>query len=337
MKRLALPVLAAAFAFPFHISAQPYTRGVGVYPGDPKEYTGPTLVGGGATYRNLALHRPAYQSSAYDYNLTAQLVTDGIKESSLPPWIVTSTSSGGVLDKQQREIFLDGNITSSIDVTGEHAWVEFDLEGGGVPPELDRMDVWLRRFNVQLPASGWTYIVSASDDHAHWREVGRSTGTVWPSMHFDGPSFVQSIPFTAPVRHRDYRVEFSAEGISSWGVAELATFDQGREVHVAGPEHFSSAWMSAGSGDEWVYVDLGSPSTFDRIVLAWIRHAAEGSMQVSDDATHWQTIQALTTGSGSNDDIRLSQPAHGRYVRVLMTRPAEAGAPYVLSELEVWG
>jgi len=42
---------------------------------------GPTLtVDSGRNYRNLALHRPAYQSSAYDYNLTAQLITDASKK-----------------------------------------------------------------------------------------------------------------------------------------------------------------------------------------------------------------------------------------------------------------
>lgn len=43
------------------------------------------------TYRNLSLHRPAYQSSAYDYNVAVQLVTDGIKETALPQWIETSS------------------------------------------------------------------------------------------------------------------------------------------------------------------------------------------------------------------------------------------------------
>ena len=66
-------------------SASPtvYTRGVGVYPGDPKDYSGPSMVVDETNYRNLALHRPAYHSSSYDYNLTAQLVTDGIKETKL--------------------------------------------------------------------------------------------------------------------------------------------------------------------------------------------------------------------------------------------------------------
>jgi len=50
----------------------------------------------GATYRNLALHRAAYQSSSYDYNLTAQLVTDGIVETKLPRWVVVSSSEHGV-------------------------------------------------------------------------------------------------------------------------------------------------------------------------------------------------------------------------------------------------
>ena len=91
--------VAAVFCLGLACHAQQYTRGLGVSPGDPKEYAGPHLVVDSSGYRNLALHRAAYQSSAYDYNLTAQLVTDGITEGTLPEWIVTSTSSGGVLDK----------------------------------------------------------------------------------------------------------------------------------------------------------------------------------------------------------------------------------------------
>jgi hypothetical protein len=335
LKRFAL--LVSALALIPYCHAQ-YTRGVGVYPGDPSEYAGPAFTTDATTYRNLALHRPAYQSSAYDYNLTAQLVTDGINERTRPSFIVTSTSSGGVLPKHDREIFLDGNITSSIDVTGDHPWVEFDLEGGAAAPELDRIDLWLRRINGKLPATGWTYIVSGSDDHTHWTEVARSTGTDWPSMHFEGPSFLQSIPFAAPANYHDYRVEFSAEGITTWGVAELATFDKGREVHVAGPEHFFNAWVSAGSAEEWVYVDLGAPSTFDRVGLTWIARASEGSIQTSDDATNWQTVEAIPSiADNLPDDLHLAQPAHARYVRILMTKPVQPGAPYILSELEVWG
>jgi hypothetical protein len=74
------------------LSAQVYNHGVGMYPGDPKEDFAPALAPDAATYRNLALHRPAYHSSAADYNQTAQLVTDGIKETSLPRATVITTS-----------------------------------------------------------------------------------------------------------------------------------------------------------------------------------------------------------------------------------------------------
>ena len=67
---LALLLLPSAF------SQQPHTRGLGIYPGRPTEYFGPTLVTDKAQ-RNLALHRAVYQSSSHDKNLTAQLLTDG--------------------------------------------------------------------------------------------------------------------------------------------------------------------------------------------------------------------------------------------------------------------
>ena len=49
-------------------SSETWTRGVGVYPGDPAEDFSPSLVPAPAGRRNLALHRAATQSSAWDYN-----------------------------------------------------------------------------------------------------------------------------------------------------------------------------------------------------------------------------------------------------------------------------
>ena len=333
MKSLVLLFVVASWV----ASAQEYTRGIGVYPGDPKEYMGPKLFVDKSTYRNLALHRPAYQSSAYDYNLTAQLITDGIKDTTLPQWIVASTSDGGILSKTEREKFLDGNVTSSVNVSGASPWEEFDFEGSGEPPELDRIDLYLRKIYGPPPSGNWSYVVLGSDDHANWRELGRTIGNEWPDMSEPGPSFGRTIVFTAPARYRFYEVQLSAANVSQWGVAELVPFDKDKEVHVAGPEHFSSAWMSAGFREEWVYVDLGAVCTFDRVVLTWIRRAIEGAIQVSDNATDWKTIHPLASDAGSTDDIHLAQPVNGRYVRVLMEKPAEPGSLYILSELEVYG
>jgi beta-galactosidase/beta-glucuronidase len=99
---------------------------------------------------------------------------------------------------------------------------------------------------------------------------------------------------------------------------------------------FKSAWMSAGRGEEWVYTDLGSKSTFDHIVLHWINKAVEGSVQVSDDAHKWTDLISLPGGTAQADDIALKQSAVGRYVRILMKKPA-SDKNYILSEVEIFG
>ena len=332
-----MKVLSLLFLFGLSVThAQDSTRGIGVYPGDPKEYMGPKLTVDSGAYRNLALHRPAYQSSAYDYNLTAQLITDGIKETALPQWIATSTSDSGELIKTERELFLDGNVTSSVTVKGDHPWVEFDMNGGGEAPALDRIDLYLRKIYGPPPTGSWAYAVMGSNDHVTWTELGRASGTTWPNMNEPGPSFKQAIPFTTPSRSRYYRVQLSADSVHSWGVAELVLFDKDQEVRIAGPEHFSSAWMSAGSSGEWVYVDLGANCTFDRVALTWIRRVTEGEIQASNDAQQWHTLHTLTSDAGDSD-VHLSAPAHARYVRVLMNKPAEPDGRFILSELEVFG
>jgi len=187
--------------------------------------------------------------------------------------------------------------------------------------------------SVQSPSAEpeiWACLVSGSDDGAAWRELGRAEGMSRPSGDIR-----PVIKFAAPSRHRFYRLAFLDPRAKAWRITEVALFRAGRAVQVGGPHQFSSAWKSAGAGEEWVYVDLGAVCTFDRVALHWIRRAAEGSVQVSDDATNWNTVAALF-GAGAREDLRLASPARGRYVRVLMRKPASPDG-YILSEIEVFG
>src|ERR1017187_7596221 len=167
---LPLSLLAASI-----LSGQPYTRGIGVYPGDPSQDFAPTLVPDATTYRNLALHRPAYQSSAYDYNLTAQLVTDGIKDTKLPRWISVSTSQAR-LAKQEREWLVDNNPLTGPDLKGPRAWVSIEIGGGDTPIEVDRVDVDARARN----RAAWKCVLSGSGDGQSWKELGRADGANRP-------------------------------------------------------------------------------------------------------------------------------------------------------------
>jgi hypothetical protein len=339
-----LPKLAAAiFLFTAAVvQAQDYTLGVGVYPGDPKENFAPVArVDQGhpdQTYRNLAHLRPAYHSSSYDYNLTAQLITDGIKETSMPRWVAISTSQQGLLKRNEREWLLDGNWVTGVDLNGSRVWVQIELGGGSAPLEMDRWE-----FDGQVNAPGgepeiWSCTLSGSDDGNIWNELGSDAGMSRPSGEIR-----PSIRLRAPARNRFYRIVFSDPRATSWRVSEVNLFRANRPVKIGGPYQFSSAWKSAGAGqergDEWVYVDLGARSSFDRVKLYWLQRAIEGAVEVSDDAVAWKQAATLPSAGAIDiniDDLKLPQPVQGRYVRVRMTKPAKPDG-YVLSEIEVYG
>jgi hypothetical protein len=84
-------------------------------------------------------------------------------------------------------------------------------------------------------------------------------------------------------------------------------------VEAGGPYDFTSAWKSAGTGDEWVYVDLGAVCTFDRVALAWIQRAA-GANWMSPTMRYIGNTALRRPLAG---DMKLASPARGRYVRLL--------------------
>ena len=144
-----LMIAGAVMAFP----QQPkYNRGVGVYPGNPDEDFAPPMVEDSKTYRNLALLRPAYQSSSYDYNLTAQLVTDGIKDTKMPRWLATTLSTSGLVNKIEREFLVDNNVNSNVPLNGPEGWMQFEMAGGESPFEIDKIGLQARIRSKSAPS-----------------------------------------------------------------------------------------------------------------------------------------------------------------------------------------
>jgi beta-galactosidase/beta-glucuronidase len=327
-----------------------YTRGLGDYPGLPAENFNPFLVPEGSTYRNLALLRPAFHSSAYDYNLTAQLVTDGIKDTRMPSWIAVIDPLRGALAKTDREKIVDHFLLDPIELRGAQASVEIEL-GGETPPEIDRLVVYVL-VPPTLPAQSLKFSVSVSQDGRTWEEAGSvgapelaSTAGFPPNFGWQGHFYAPSIPLKSVSRSNFYRVECGTEHSDGgsqrgsnilWSLHQVAFYHGAERVQIGGPYSFTSAWMSAGLDEEWVYVDLGARCSFDRVKLYWIARAAEGSVQVSDDAANWRDLAALSEDGGTVDDLKLAQEAEGRYVRVLMKRPTSPKG-YILSEMEVYG
>ena len=326
-----------------------FTRGVGIYPGAAVDVFSPTMRVDATTYRNLALRRAAKHSSSYDYNLTSQLVTDGIKETRMPRWVAVSTSVDGVLTKPDREIVLDHFPPIGLRLEGEKVSVEVQV-GGGEAPAVDRMRVFVALAEYVL-AKDLRFVVAVSDDGRVWEEVGSAKTEAEKAVENYPPDLVRGMtlyyPWLALSRvcaSRFYRVtcewlNHPEERGISWMVGQVEFYRGAARVEIGGPYEFTSAWMSAGSGEEWVSVDLGARCTIDRVALYWIARAAEGTVQVSDDEVKWTEVHRLGGAGASTEnveEIRLATPGHARFVRVLMTRPTSPSG-YILSELEVWG
>ena len=328
-----------------------HTRGIGVYPGEPSADFGPVLMPDTSNaYRNLAFLRPAFHSSSYDYNLTAQLITDGIKDERLPQWVAVYDASQGPLPKTTREIVLDHTPMSTMDLQGTPAWLDIELAGGETAPEIDAIQL-----SVIAPdnstAGQLRFTVLTSDDQRVWQTAGSmeapnsvSTAGYPPNFSAPGHFFKPLIALEKPGRSRFYRIECMvrdgnhsrSEWENTWRLGEVVFLRGSARVEVGGPYNFTSAWMSAGSGEEWVYVDLGARCEIDRVKLFWIARAAEGAVQVSDDAENWRDVHSLTGATGRVDDFALSPKATCRFVRVWMTRPSSPYG-YILSEMEVYG
>jgi len=335
----------AIISFTLNSLGQDFTKGIGIYPGDPGEDFSP-LLQTDTVYRNIALRRPAYHSSSYDYNLTAQLINDGIKDTTLPSWIATSSSQSGLIKKDEREFILDRHQGSAINLDGTSGWVQIEICGGNNIPDVDSIVVSGSIVINDIEAKGWNCTVSGSEDGKTWNELGNSSGMGMPGdlipeiyrkyVPKNFRRFHYPFNFQKKVHYRFYKSELTSQNVTSWHVAGLDFFNQKKQVEIGGPYKFTSAWMSAGNKEEWVYIDLSAICTFDQINLYWIRKAAKGIIQSSNDAVYWNDIKTLPENKGLTDKILLEKPVKGRYVRLLLTQPV-SNIGYILSEMEVFG
>ncbi|MBE9511097.1 MAG: hypothetical protein IMY71_09480 [Bacteroidetes bacterium] len=285
-----------------------YTRGVGIYPGNPAEDFSPNLVVDKINYRNLAKLRSAYHSSGYDYNLTAQLVTDGIIIHEMPDFISFSTSQG-VLPKNEREWLLDHNSVTALSIEGAEIWIQFELNQVANIPEITGITINGNLTCSDKKPGGWEFVCSGSNDGVNWDELGKVKGAGLPGQErpnpfakmladlksqgkdstkrrppnpfafFSGPagadstipkpSFTfnfriprnirlinQSFEFNEPVAYHFYRVNLSAPCAENWRFGDLDFYKNETKLKMAPSHSFKSAWMSAGTGEEWVYVGM---------------------------------------------------------------------------------
>jgi len=96
----------------------------------------------------------------------------------------------------------------------------------------------------------------------------------------------------------------------------------------------ATAWSSANTQNEWIYVDLGSVMNLNGAQLIWgSSYGQSYDIQVSSDAVNWTNVYETPNGLGGTD--RITFAASGRYVRMLGVQSGTSG--YSLAEFQVFG
>lgn len=381
--KLTILTMIVFFSFSCKRNDDSFSRGIGIYPGNPAEDFSPTLKPDASIYHNIALNRTVFQSSSYDYNLTGQLITDGILTTDEPATISVSTSQGE-LPKNEREWMLDHNRVTSNVIEGKDMFVQIGFEGNYRLPVINRLVLKGNMvYQDDLP-KGYSITLQASNDGDNWEvltsekgkdlpgvdrfnrsarmiaemEKRRKKGEERPSNPFmqgpygsgpdaPQPSFSYNFGMPKPTRNLDlnfdldpenpyhyYRISINTSCAESWTFSDLDFYNDDNRLIMAPSNQFNSTWMPAGKKDEWVYVDLGSKSTFDKINLHWAKKPAAAKIQVSDDAGNWNDLWDLPVNQDKIDQIEVNENTTAQFVRLLVT---DASDGCLLSEMEVMG
>ena len=295
-----------------------YTLGIGIYPGNPAENFAPSLEKDN-TYRNIALLHRVYHSSSYDYNLTGQLITDGIIDTEEPATISLSTVEGR-MPKNEQEYLFDTNFYTRKTFNGKDLTLQLDFEHWSIPANRIWLNGWMR--------------AEGNDGHYSLRLYGSVHGTNWELLKeekgiLERGMIDRYIDFEEK-DYQHYRIELSGDAARQWQMASWDFYHGEELLNVLPSAHFTSTWRSATAGEEWVYVDFGNEANFDEVSLHWINRASKGRMQVSGNAKDWKDIAELSDA----DNYKVK--GKGRYLRLMLTESPN-GLPYELSELQVMG
>ena len=383
-KTFADSLISAGLVLPFlfllgscNPSSNEYTRGIGIYPGNPAQDYSPRLEPDPDTYRNLALLRPAYHSSSQDYNLTAQLVTDGVFTLEVPAYFTLLTNEGDV-PKNEREWILDHVTGSALTVEGSSIYLEAGLEGSYNIPEITRIVINGNvSYSEEAPA-GWSYELSGSRDGSLWEVLKSVRGPGLPGQDRRARFRRPPADTTAPVF--DYFADFMGprdpnEPQPSFGfnfgprapqrrLAETFEFDTPVSFRFYRLTLRAPSALSWSIGDFDFYngeeqVELAPSHQF---VSAWMSAGNPeewvsvdlGSLSSFDQVKlHWiakaasGSIQVSDDGAGwtdlamlpEGDDMyeEISLEPEARGRYVRLLMQGASGQPIILSEMEVMG
>lgn len=200
---------------------------------------------------------------------------------------------------------------------------------------------WLRTVR-----SGNTFTSYTSDNGTTWTQIGTGrtiamANTIYVGMavtsHNNG-TLTTGVFSDVVVRNitSNPNVNLALAKTATASTEENTTLSASKAIDGDGT---TTRWASSfANATEWIYVDLGSTYTLNRVVLKWeAAFATQYKIQLSADNvfTENETMNTQTASDGGTDDLAVT--GTGRYLRILCTAKALAPYGYSLYEIEAYG
>ncbi|WP_245988042.1 discoidin domain-containing protein [Cohnella lupini] len=201
-------------------------------------------------------------------------------------------------------------------------------------------------------AAGKSYTVQVSTDGTTWNTVyATTTGKPGINDITFAPVSARYVKMNGTARTTSYGYslyEFEVYGNPS-GVPEVpnpvnlaigkstsSSPNYHRSADDAVDGRFDRRWESDHADNQWMSVDLGAPTTINRVALYWENAYGKAyTIDVSEDGQTWTTVYSTDSGDGDSDEIAFA-PVTARFVKM---NGLKRGTPYGFSlwEFEVYG
>ena len=226
-----------------------------------------------------AQQRVARASSAYDYNLTAQLAVDGIVDDREPAWLEV-WADDRVLPKREREWAIGGNSWCN---NVCYKSLRYRWHGMAVKADEVRMlcyvqhgeGVTCRQSAVTLRAGNRQWQTRFDGlpgepygNSQHSDPNKRIEGKRWPTRRVEA-----TFSLGGERTIDDLQLLFDMKGAECWRVNEIRFFRRGEEVTDVLPSHrFCSVWMSADEPTRHheMTVEMGAGTRVDSVRPIWV-------------------------------------------------------------------
>ncbi|PYI57488.1 discoidin domain-containing protein [Paenibacillus flagellatus] len=218
--------------------------------------------------------------------------------------------------------------------------------------------LWPMMFGALSPASSRASDLydTFNDYHPGWSSMNNPTGFPWSNLTLaaamlDDRSRVDN--FMASARSNFFENNHPYPWYNNQsGFAIRAAKLMRNKTNIAYQQHVTASsnaadasrltdgdllndWTGAATNAEWVRIDLGSPRSFNRLVLKWdADYADQYKVQVSDDGVTFADVHTESAGDGGTDEIDTAVQSK-RYVKLLLTHRSGSGGAS-LKEVEVY-